>query len=524
MKTSLHFKLLFLATILIALSLRLPQLQLRPMHTDEAVHAIKFGQLLEKGVYQYDPFEYHGPTLNYFTLVPAWILSMQTLSQTSETTLRIVAVFFGVCLVIILLFFMKGLNRTVIIFAALFAAISPAMSFYSRYYIQEMLLVCFTFGVIGCGFRYWQSKRLEWAIFLGVFLGFMHATKETFVLQIGAMILAILLMLIIQRSTQKILKRINLWHIMGLIGSFVLISGLFYSSFFDNPGGVVDSLLTYKTYFNRAADSTIHYHPWYYYLKMLLFSKYGNGPVWTEAFILILAMWGLISIFNNRTNNSNKSLMKFLAFYTIILTAIYATIPYKTPWNLLGFYFGMILLAAIGTVDFLQIVSRSRKWIILTILIAGCSHLVWQSYLANFKYYDDPVNPYVYAHSSRDVLAISERVMDVAKSHSDKLETYIQVITPGDDYWPLPWYLRSMPNVGWWNEVENQVPSAPIILASPAVEKQLLEKFYSFPPPGKRSLYVPLFDSYMELRPQVELRGYVRSDLWSIYQQQRSTN
>ena len=95
MKSVLNFKLLFLTIIVIALCFRLPQLHIRPMHGDEAVHAIKFGDLLENGVYQYDPFEYHGPTLNYFTLLPAWLLSQQTLIDISESTLRIVAVFFG---------------------------------------------------------------------------------------------------------------------------------------------------------------------------------------------------------------------------------------------------------------------------------------------------------------------------------------------------------------------------------------------------------------------------------------------
>ncbi|MCB0293433.1 MAG: hypothetical protein KDH97_24480, partial [Calditrichaeota bacterium] len=57
----------------LALLLRLPGLERRPMHTDEAVHAVKFGALLEEGFYEYDPFEYHGPTLNYFTLIPAWL-------------------------------------------------------------------------------------------------------------------------------------------------------------------------------------------------------------------------------------------------------------------------------------------------------------------------------------------------------------------------------------------------------------------------------------------------------------------
>ena len=49
-----------------ALALRSPSLDQRPMHNDEAVNAIKFGQLWTQGSYQSDPNEYHGPSL--FTL------------------------------------------------------------------------------------------------------------------------------------------------------------------------------------------------------------------------------------------------------------------------------------------------------------------------------------------------------------------------------------------------------------------------------------------------------------------------
>ena len=85
--------------MILGMALRLPKLAQRPMHTDEAVHAIKFGALLEEHYYQYDPIEYHGPTLNYFSLVPAWLLSAQKLTQVTESMLRIVPAFFGILLV-----------------------------------------------------------------------------------------------------------------------------------------------------------------------------------------------------------------------------------------------------------------------------------------------------------------------------------------------------------------------------------------------------------------------------------------
>ena len=59
---------LILVVTIAAFVLRIGQLERRPMHGDEAVHAVKFGKLLEEGVYRYDPSEYHGPTLILFTI------------------------------------------------------------------------------------------------------------------------------------------------------------------------------------------------------------------------------------------------------------------------------------------------------------------------------------------------------------------------------------------------------------------------------------------------------------------------
>ena len=66
--------LLLLIAAGIALLLRCPMLGLRPMHNDEGVNAVKFGQLWTTGVYQYDPNEHHGPTLIYAT----WIVERLT--------------------------------------------------------------------------------------------------------------------------------------------------------------------------------------------------------------------------------------------------------------------------------------------------------------------------------------------------------------------------------------------------------------------------------------------------------------
>ena len=515
-----------MAATIAGIALRLPQLKQRPMHGDEAIHAFKFGELLEKGSYRYDPNEYHGPTLNYLTMIAAWAGRAQKYADLGETTLRIVPVFFGVLLILLLLLMVDGLGRVGSVCAAVLTAISPAMVFYSRYYIQEMLLVCFTFGIITCGYRYTQKKKTKWALLTGIFLGLMHATKETCIIAFGAMLLALLLMRLM-RSRQngfvlntQVVKPSHL--VAGLVAAAV-VSGLFYSSFLSYPGGVLDSFRTYTTYFSRAGQNQLHIHPWYYYLKMLLYSRYGTGPIWSEAFIVALAMVGfMVAMRGTRLTGVNFHLLRFIAFYTLVMTVVYSIIPYKTPWCLLGFLHGMILLAGVGAVALINLMPNIRaKVFIGVLLIIGGAHLAWQGYLNSYKYHSDSRNPYVYAHPTMDVFTITERVEELANVHPDGHAMQIQVICPGGDYWPLPWYFRHFEKVLWWNDIDKNVMPAPVIIASPSVEPILLA-YFDLPPPGHKDLYIPLFDTYIELRPQVELRGYVTNDLSDSYHQYQS--
>ncbi|MFQ5629240.1 MAG: hypothetical protein ACE5I1_10805, partial [bacterium] len=73
-------------------------------------------------------------------------------------------------------------------------------------------------------------------------------------------------------------------------------------------------------------------------------------------------------------------------------------------------------------------------------------------------------------------------------------------------------------NVGWWSEVDNDVPAAPIIVVSPDLESDLSRKLYEIRPPGERDLYLPVFEKEWRLRPGVELACYVSKNLWDDYQ------
>ena len=513
-----------LAATIVALSLRLPRLGQRPMHGDEAVHAIKFGDLLEDGIYEYDPNDYHGPTLNYLTLIPARLASAGKLTEVIEVTLRIVPVIFGVLLVLLILLMGNGLKSGAAVYAAVLTAISPAMVFYSRYYIQEMLLVCFTFGAIVFGYRYTRSKKITWALLTGMSLGLMHASKETCIIAFGSMLLALLLMLLMRRPKGALInafKAVKPSHLIAGLAAGAVVSILFYSSFLTNPGGILDSIRTYTTYFDRAGNNTLHIHPWYYYIKMLIYSRYGDGPRWTEALIVLLAVVGFIAAVTKKgLSCANVHLLRFIGFYTLILTVVYSVIPYKTPWCMLGFLHGMILLAGVGAVVLVKMLPNVLpRLIILLFLFEGSVLLTWQSYLSNYEFYADSRNPYVYAHPTNEVFTITEKIKEYASVHEDGYDIPIDVICREDDYWPLPWYLRSFKGARWLNEVDNDTASAPLIIASPDVEAALTNKLYSLTPLEERQMYLYLFDKpyYVWLRPQVKLLGFVRKDLWDIY-------
>lgn len=517
--------LLFAIIVLAGVLLRLPRLDLRPMHVDEAVHAIKFGDLLERHVYRYDPVEYHGPTLNYFTLVPAFLASQTTLTRVHESTLRIVPVFFGVLLIL----FLPVMDRTdwpFVLAAALFTAVSPAMAFYSRYYIQEILLVCFTFGAIVSGIRYLRGRNPGWAVATGIFLGLMHATKETSVIAMGAMGVAAVGVMVLRPKNGRARLDIPAAHVLLMLFSAACTSVLFFSSFFTNWHGVVDSFTTYTTYFARAGDKTLHSHPWFYYLSMLLFSHVPPGPVWTESIILDLAALGLVMVVMkwNAENNSQGNVEKFFVIYAALMVFAYSVIPYKTPWSMLGVLHALIILAGIGFARLWSVFSdRVAHGFLAGVLVLAGLHLAWQAGLANFRYYDNPVNPYVYAQADDDVVIVAEIVKDVARSTPEGEALPVQVVCSKDDYWPLPWYLRSFPNIGWWSSVDQDFTPTAIILASPDLESALLKKLYESPPPGERNLYIPLFATPMDLRPGTEIRGYVRHDVWEKYQREHAS-
>ena len=505
------FGAVILAVAVGALAFRLPRLALRPMHGDEANQAVKAETLLETGRYTYDPAEHHGPTLYYLTLPSMWLDLVRSAAETSEFTFRIVPVCFGVGLILLLLVVGDGLGRPAAVGAGILTAISPAMVFYSRYYIQETLLVFFTFGAIAAGWRYVRTRQVAWAFAAGACVGLMYATKETWVLAAAATAAGAALTVAWARWRDAAYLNwrayVRFGPVLAAAVGAALAAGVFYSSFFTHPAGLWNSILAYRSYLDRAGGAGMHDQPWYAYLHILTYYHPAAGFTWTEGLIVGLAVVGIVAALRQGgAGVGDPSLVRFLAFYTVTLTVLYAVIPYKTPWCLLSFLHGMILLGGVGAVALVRWARVVPAQVVIGVVLAGLAgHLGWQAYRASFVLYADTRNPYVYAHTSTDALNLVRRVVDLASVSPDGPNTVIKVITP-ENYWPLPWYLRRFTRVGYWHEVPDN-PDAPIIITSadvqPALDARLRGTY------DKRSLF--------GLRPQVYLTVYVEERLWQAF-------
>jgi uncharacterized protein (TIGR03663 family) len=490
---------------------RLWRLNDRPMHTDEAVHAEKFAALLVDDHYRYDPNEFHGPTLNYFTLLSAWLRGETAYDQISETTLRVTTAVFGVLLILTPLLFMRMLGIRPVLFCAVLIAFSPGFIYYSRYYIQETLLLFFTACFLGCLCNYLSSPKLRWFVLSSVAAGLMHATKETFIFCILAAAAGVFIGVL----SRDIRAKVKCSHLVCGFMGMLLASAVFYSSFGSNPNGIVDSVKTYLVWAGRAGGASVHAHPWYYYLDLLTWLEFVEPIFWNEDGIVGFAVMGLVFTYLKKGGRRYRC-ARFLVIYTLVLGVIYSVIPYKTPWSMMSFVYGMTLVAGFAVDRMLRVAQGSKTRCVfgLLILVYGLVSPLAQSWFLNFHYASDQVNPYVYAHTSRDVYQMVDAVDKAARVAEDGASTQIQVIADDDDYWPLPWYLRKYRNVGYWNTVDDSLCQAPMILSNAKHEKALLDVLYSVPAAGQRHLYVPLFDKALFLRPGVQWQGYIRNDLW----------
>ena len=491
-----------------AFGFRSARLEERVMHGDEANQAVRAGALLDEGVYHYDPTDHHGPVM-YYAALPFCKATAKTFADTTEWNFRMVPVAFSLLTLVLMMGLYASDRRGLfahpvgVLTAILLTAFSPAMNYYSRFFIQESMFVTFLTGMLVCAVQYVRAgggtRRGAWlAGGFGVCLGLAAATKETVVLSVAAAGIATLCAC----GFRRLLAAWNTRDFLIMLGAAVLVMALFFSSFFTYPQGLYDAVFSTVGAYSQRAVVEDHRNPWDFYLKLLFWHRYGpplpwswetlkgvlsvtgklytKGLVWSEAGVLALpALVALIAAFKGAQafQPVGKTIctgwkacaplarwVRFVAVYTLALTALYSAIPYKTPWCMLSFLHGYILLAGVGiglAYEWLVRLPWTWRWMPLAGVAVFVAYAAYyqgtQSKRACLTLAADIRNPYVYAHTRQDVLELVNVIEEAARK-ADGLDTLIAVAAPPEDTWPLPWYLRKYTRVGYWKQVE-EIPA-----------------------------------------------------------------
>jgi uncharacterized protein (TIGR03663 family) len=513
----------------VAAVLRVYDLALVPFHHDEGVNGNFLVRLVREGFYHYDPANYHGPTLYYFSAVIPWILrflsgtSAQNAYGLNTVTVRLVPVVFGLATIWLVLLLRRRLGTVGTLCAATFLAISPGAVYLSRYFIHETLFVFFTLGIVVAGLKYYESGKSLYVLLASISAALLFATKETAVISVAVLAIAwitkgfYLWMLnrfrrqqykdSKQRKAERRTKQnetTNVWERLGgirkvallsaiAIAIFVAVNVLFYSSFFTNyPQGVYDAVKTFEFWSKTGKEA--HVHPLTTYFWWLLRQ---------ETPLITLGIIGAALVVLKPRNQ----FALFSALWAFGLLAAYSLISYKTPWLVLNFVVPLALISGYAMqVVYEWALGEIRLVIVVMLLAVAVSG--YKTIDLNFFNYDNDAQSYVYvyAHTRREMLAMVQEIDRIAERTNRGNKLGVTIVSP--DYWPLPWYLRDYTGVGYHGRMTSS--NEPVIIASESQGAEIETNF------GDRYQQVPSgFNSAQSypLRPGVNLLLYVRRDM-----------
>lgn len=544
--------------VLLAALIRLCYLTVAPLHHDEGVNGNFLIQLYRSGEYKYDPQNYHGPSLYYIALVATRVAGLLTGEEGLTTfAIKLVPAVFGIALVWLVLQLRRELGDYGAIGAAVLAALSPGAVYFSRYFIHEILFVFFSLAVIVALLFYVRTLRPVYLMLLSASLALLVATKETSVITLAVLALAYACTAAFQRMVQREdaaeagkktqlrnaggderpddplplnpTQGLRVWrervgrqkwqrNVLQAAALFAVIHVCLFSSFFglataikfdraayrahglraalgfdsgqvlNHLDGVAGSVLTYKTWTETAGRGYLA--PADQYLTWMGRMEFGT---------LVLGGAGIaLALIRGKSRFGI-----FAAFYAMGELAAYSLIPYKTPWLTLSILLPFWLAGGYAVAETVAAVRRSTlqrdkigAWAGMVIVVAGTG---WQSIDLSHIRYDDNSLTYVYAHTRRSFVDMTDEIDRIVTINQLGPEVGITVMAP--EHWPLPWYTRYYRNAGYWSKV---IQTEEAIIVGQDHQRQEIERTV-----GSNYTRVGTYD----MRPGVILDLYIRNDL-----------
>jgi uncharacterized protein (TIGR03663 family) len=461
----------FIVVALVGLAIRLPQLGARPMHTDEAVNAYIVGQLLAGEAFTYDPQDRHGPALAALALPLARMHGAKSFSDLTESELRLTSVVAGTITILLFGAAVEMFGFVPSLLAALLFAVAPLPVYYDRYFIHESLFCAATLGLILSGWYACKTPSIGRGMLAGTCAALMLACKETAILHLFALAAAALVFKVWDLRRNSVAKSLRLGPLLAMIATFLAVIVVLFTWFGRNWKSLRALSHAASNVLMRAAGQG-HQQPFWYYGKLL------TGG-WSGGLLFTFACVGLFIAIKKR----DASPYQWLAYYGLLLAAIYSLIPYKTPWLALNLWLPLTLFAAVAVESLWLSAARQfgRRTAIPAFCILSALSGVLIAHDTRQRVFFRPAdesNPYAYAHTSDDILGLPAELADMARR--DGISTP-RIAVIASDPWPLPWYLRHFNQVGFWQSGQ-RVTEADFYVTSTEAAEQYADQLRGFRP------------------------------------------
>lgn len=424
-----------------ALLVRLPGLDSRPVHPDEAVNAFILAETIAAGHHTYRAHDHHGPTLHYAAAALLFPFGLRRAADFELWHLRLLPALCGATLAASALLFRRQLGLAASLAAATALGLAAPFVYFSGTYIHELLLILL-FAAWLAAFWRWRSRPcVSSALLTGALAGLMLATKGTAVLLLLPFALAGL-----PGAPAPWSRRLAGLALQAAAATAVVL--FIFGGLGRNLGGAFDLFRAIGAQTARGLGAD-HTYPFFTYFDWI-FSPSPVGVPWSAW---LLAAFAAIGPWRGR----RAACARWLAAGAALLVLLFSCLPYKTPWLALAWLLPLALLAGRGAAALARS-PRVRPALRVAAAAVMVGLLGAESYARCVQHPVARGNPFAYSPGSPDLerLAIA-----LAATPTDGL---VQVVAT--DYWPLPWTLRRHLQVGYWPQPPDTLGPG-LLLASP---------------------------------------------------------
>jgi len=205
----------FLALMLVALALRLFELDGRTMHYDEAIHLHYAWKLANGEGLIHSPWM-HGPFQVELTAL------IFKLFGDTDVTARLGYILFGTALVGLPYFLRDYLGRAAALLAGVMLTLSPTLLYFSRFGRNDIIMVFWATALLVLMWRYVNEGRNRYLYLASAVLALMFATKETAYLVV-LIFGALMFLLALPDLVPWALGRVKLSQLGGAAGFLLLL-------------------------------------------------------------------------------------------------------------------------------------------------------------------------------------------------------------------------------------------------------------------------------------------------------------